>query len=79
MRLAHQLTRDMEQLESRLVREKNQVLGEKDQLVRENHQLQAANTRGQEEVQQLRQQVSDSDIIVQWSLSSPSAVSHEHY
>ena len=34
--------------------------------------------RGQEEVQQLRQQVSDSDIIVQWSLSSPSAVSHEH-
>ena len=51
---------------------------EKDQVERENQQLQTANTRGQEEVQQLRQQVSDSDIIVQWSLSSPSAVSHEH-
>ena len=55
-----------------------QLLREKDQLVREKEELQAANTRGQEEVQQLRQQVSDSDIIVQWSLSSPSAVSHEH-
>ena len=51
---------------------------EKDQVVREKEELQAANTRGQEEVQQLRQQVSDSDIIVQWSLSFPSAVSHEH-
>ena len=51
---------------------------EKDQAVREKEELQAANTRGQEEVQQLRQQVSDSDIIVQWSLSSLSAVSHEH-
>ena len=48
---------------------------EKDQAVREKEELQAA---GQEEVQQLRQQVSDSDIIAQWSLSSPSAVSHEH-
>ena len=68
----------MEQLETRLVREKNQVVEEKDQLVREKGELQAANTRGQEEVQQLRQQVSDGDIIIQWSLSSPSAVSHEH-
>ena len=32
--------------------------------MREKEELQAANTRGQEEVQQLRQQVSDSDIIV---------------
>ena len=55
-----------------------QLMREKDQLVREKEELQAANTRGQEEVQQLRQQVSDSDIIVQWPLSSPSAVSHEH-
>ena len=78
MRQVHQLTRKMEQLETRLVREKNHVLMEKDQLMRENHQFQSANTRGEEEVQQLRQQVSDSDIIVQWSLSSPSAVSHEH-
>ena len=45
--------------------------------MREKEELQTANTRGQEEVQQLRQQVSDSDIIVQRSLS-PSAVSHEH-
>ena len=61
-----------------LVREKEQLVREKEKLVREKEELQAANTRGQEEVQQLRQQVSDSDIIVQWSLSSPSAVSHEH-
>ena len=38
---------------------------EKDQAVREKEELQAANTRGQAEVQHLRQQVSDSDIIVQ--------------
>ena len=61
-----------------LTREKEQLVREKDQAVREKEELQAANTRGQEEVQQLRQQVSDSDIIVQWSLSSPSAVSHVH-
>ena len=61
-----------------LTRERDQVVREKDQVVRDYQQLQTANTRGQEEVQQLRQQVSDSDIIVQWLLSSPSAVSHEH-
>ena len=61
-----------------LTREKQQQMREKEQLVREMEELQAANTRGQEEIQQLRQQVSDSDIIVQWSLSSPSVVSHEH-
>ena len=61
-----------------LMREKDQLVREKEELVREKEELQAANTRGQEEVQQIRQQVSDSDIIVQWSLSSPSAVSHEH-
>ena len=61
-----------------LTRERDQVVREKDQVVREKEELQTANTRGQEEVQQLRQQVSDSDIIVQWSPSSPSAVSHEH-
>ena len=60
------------------MRQVQQLTREKDQAVREKEGLQAANTRGQEEVQQLRQQVSDSDIIVQWSLSSPSAVSHEH-
>ena len=42
---------------------------ERDQVVREKEELQTANTRGQEEVQQLRQQVSDSDIIVQYSHS----------
>ena len=51
---------------------------EKDQAVREKEELQADNTRGQEEIQELRQQVSDSDVIVQWSLSSSSAVSHKH-
>ena len=56
--------------------EKDQAVREKDLVVREKEELQAANTRGQEEVQQLRQQVSDSDIIAQWSLSFPSAVSH---
>ena len=60
------------------VREKEQLVREREELVREKEELQAANTRGQEEVQQLIQQVSDSDIIVQWTLSSPSAVSHEH-
>ena len=63
-----------------LMRGNDQLVIEKDQLVREKEELQAANTRGQEEVQQIRQQVSDSDIIIllQWSLSFPSAVSHEH-
>ena len=61
-----------------LITSKNEVVREKEELVREKEELQATNTRGQEEVQQLRQQVSDSDIIVQWSLSFPSAVSHEH-
>ena len=60
-----------------LTSEKEQLLREKDQAVREKKELQSAISRGQEEVQQLRQQVSDSDTIVQWSLSSPSAVSHE--
>ena len=52
---------------------KQQLMREKEQLVREKEELQAANTRGQKEVQQ----VSDSDSIVHWSLSSPSAVSRE--
>ena len=60
------------------MRQVQQLTRDKEQLVRENDELQAANTRGQEEVHQLRQQVSDSNIIVQWSLSSPSAVSDEH-
>ena len=62
-----------------MMREKEGLVRKKDKAVREKEELQAANTRGQEEVQQLRQQVSDSDIVVQWSLSScSSAVSHEH-
>ena len=60
------------------LQKEQQLMREKEQLVREKEELQAANTRGQEEVQQLRQQVSDSDIIVQWSLSYSSAVSREH-
>ena len=60
------------------MREVQQLTRERNQAVREKEELQTGNTRGQEEAQQLRQQVSDSDIIVQWSLSSPSAVSHEH-
>ena len=40
MRQVQQLTRENEQLGTRLVREKNQVVGEKDQLLREKHQLQ---------------------------------------
>ena len=40
MNQVQQLTREKEQLTTRLVREKNQVVSEKDQLVRENHQLQ---------------------------------------
>ena len=51
-----------------LVREKEELVREKEQLVTEKEELQAANVRRQEEVQQLRQQVSDSDNIVQWSL-----------
>ena len=46
------------------MREKDQLVREKEESVREKEELQAANTRGQEEVQQLRLQVSDSDIIV---------------
>ena len=61
-----------------LMRQVQLLTRERDQVVMEKEELQTSNTRGQEEVQQLRQQVSDSDIIVQWSLSSPSAVSHEH-
>ena len=43
-----------------LTSEKEQLLREKDQAVREKKELQSAISRGQEEVQQLRQQVSDS-------------------
>ena len=60
------------------MRERDQLVREKEELVREKEELQSANSRGQEVVQQLRQQVSDSDIIVKWSLSFPSAVSYEH-
>ena len=47
-----------------LTREKNQLMGENQQLMRKEAELQTANTRGQKEVQQLRQQVSDTNIIV---------------
>ena len=40
MSQVQQLTRENEQLATRLVKEKNQVVSEKDQLVRENHKLQ---------------------------------------
>ena len=40
MRQVQQFTREEDQLGTRLVREKNQVVSEKDQLVRESHQLQ---------------------------------------
>ena len=57
------------------MKENQQLSRERDQVVRDYQQLRTANTI---QDQQLRQQVSDSDIIVQWSLSSPSAVSHEN-
>ena len=37
------------------MREKDQIVREKDKVVRDYQQLQTANTRGQEDVQQLRQ------------------------
>ena len=46
------------------MREKDQLVRVKEELVREKEGLQAAITREQEEIQQLRQQVSDSDINV---------------
>ena len=57
------------------MRQVQQLTREKEHAVREKIELQIANAR---EVYQLRQQVSDGNIIVQWSLSSPSVVWHEH-
>ena len=57
------------------MRQVQQLTREKEHVVREKIELQIANAR---EVHQLRQQVSDSNIIVQWLLSSPSVVWHEH-
>ena len=41
------------------MREKDQLVREKEELVREKEELQSANSRGHEEIQLLRQQVSD--------------------